>query len=130
MKIKMLILLSVLLSFFSCTTKKAPAPDTNVTITTGTWRISFYFNSTDETGNFSAYSFMFNNDGSFMAHTNTSMVTGTWSETSTKLTINLGTDPVLSKLNHNWLKTEKTSSSLKLKDDNPSSNEQVYFVKN
>jgi uncharacterized cupin superfamily protein len=66
-----------------------------------------------------------------MAHANSgAVVTGTWSETSTKFTINFGSDPVLSDLNSEWLKTERTGTVIKLKDDNPSQDDQLHFIKN
>ena len=74
---------------------------------------------------------MFNSGGQLMAHANSgAVVTGTWSETSTKFTINFGSDPVLSDLNSEWLKTERTGTVIKLKDDNPSQDDQLHFIKN
>ncbi len=127
MKIKIIAAILLTVTFFSCTKKSDN--NSNTTITTGTWRISLYWDKKDETSNFSSYTFMFNSGGELMAHKSATVITGTWSETGTRLTINF-TDPVLSSLNGNWLKTEKTSTGIKLKDDNPLQDDQLHFVKN
>jgi hypothetical protein len=59
-----------------------------------------------------------------------STINGSWSESSTRFVLNFGTDPVFSKLNQDWLKTEKTATTLKLKDDNPGKDEKLEFIKN
>ncbi len=129
MKLNIAVVLFLTASLFSCT-KKADNNPADPAITTGTWRISYYWDKTDQTANYNAYIFMFNTDGSFMGHTTSNMITGTWSETVTRLTINFASDPLLSKMNGDWLKTEKTVTSIKLKDDNPSQDDQLFFVKN
>ncbi len=129
MKKNIAAILFLTVSLFSCTKKSGNNP-ADPAITTGTWRISYYWDKTDQTANYNPYIFMFNTDGSFMGHTSSSMITGTWSETGTRLTINFASDPVLSKLNGNWLKTEKTATNIKLKDDNPSQDDQLFLVKN
>ncbi|MFY7840761.1 MAG: hypothetical protein ACOVP7_10830 [Lacibacter sp.] len=128
MLLRLSLFVMLLTGTVSC--KKETTDNNSVDLQSGTWRINYYWDTKDETSSFTSYIFMFNSGGSIMAHTSTSMVTGTWSETSTKLTLNFGSDPVLSGLNGEWLKTEKTSTSLKLKDDNPSQDDQVYFTKN
>jgi len=130
MKLKILAVFILSVSLFSCSQKTDTTTPGTPSMTAGTWRISYYWNTTDQTGSFVPYIFMFNSDGSMMGHTSTAMITGTWSETDTRLTINFTSDPVLSKINGNWLKTEKTSSSLKMKDDNPAQDDQLVFVKN
>ena len=72
---------------------------------------------------------MFGDGGVLMAHKGATMISGTWSETSSKIIINF-TDPVLSELNNDWLIVEKTSSSIKLKDDNPAQDDQLHLAKN
>ena len=128
MKTQLIAALIISITLFSC--KKKNDTTTNNTNFTGTWKISLSWDQKDETGNFTPYTFMFNSGGVLMAHTSTTAITGTWSETSTRFTINFGSDPVLSDLNGNWLITEKTASTLKLKDDNPAQDDQLHFVKN
>ena len=96
----------------------------------GTWRVSLYWDSKDETYKFTGYNFTYSNNGQVTATNGSSMVTGTWSETSNRLTLNFGTDPLFSKISDNYLKEEKTIASIKLKDDNPLKDEKVQFVKN
>ena len=92
----------------------------------GTWRVSLYWDSKDETYKFSGYNFTFATGGQVTA-TNGS---GTWSESSSRLTLDFGADPVFSKISDDYLKEEKTASSIKLKDDNPLKDEKVQFVRN
>lgn len=129
MKFSIAMALFLTASLFSCTKKPVNDP-AGPPLTTGTWRISYYWDKSDQTSNYNVYIFMFNTDGSFMAHTSSNMVTGTWSETGTRLTISFTSEPVLSKINGNWLKTEKTATSIKLKDDNPAQDDQLFFMKN
>lgn len=128
MKANILVILLLAATLFSCTKKSDdPAPD--VDITTGTWRISYYWDQKDETSNFSSYYFMFLSNGTFMAHDNSGAITGTWTVSGSKLNINF-TNPLLSELNNDWLITEKTTTSIKLKEDNPAQDDKLYFTKN
>jgi hypothetical protein len=128
MKTQMIAAFIISITLFSC--QKKSDTTTNNTNFTGTWKISLSWDQKDETSNFTPYTFMFNSGGVLMAHTSTTAITGTWSETSIRFTINFGSDPVLSKLNKNWLITEKTATTLKLKDDNPAQDDQLHFIKN
>lgn len=128
MKAHILVILLITTTLFSCT-KKNDDPAADVDITTGTWRVSYYWDQKDETSNFSSYYFMFLSGGTFMAHNSTGVITGTWSLSSNKLNISF-TDPLLSDLNNDWLITEKTTTSIKLKEDNPAQDDKLYFTKN
>jgi hypothetical protein len=116
------------LIFNSCTKDNTTDP-TNTTPPTGQWRIHYYWDEKDETSNFSGYTFDFQSGGVLKATKGVIFVTGTWSETSTKFIIDFGTDPVLSELNDDWLKIEKTATSIKLKDDNPAQDDELHFSK-
>ncbi len=105
----------------------APAPGGTVT---GSWKVSYYWDKKDETSNLAGYSFSFNSNGQLVAAKGGTSVNGTWSETSSKLIINFGTDPVLSEINDDWLITEKTATMIKLKEDNPLQDDQLHFIKN
>lgn len=118
----------VFISFTSCT-KQAETDNSNVDITTGTWRISYYWDQKDETNNFTTYYFMFLSGGTFMAHDNTGAVTGTWSISGSKLSINFS-NLLLGELNNDWLITEKSTASIRLKEDNPAQDDKLYFTKN
>jgi hypothetical protein len=126
-KLFFILLLPVLIA--SCTKEKRTGTTTNTDLKNGTWRINYYWDQKDETGNFSGYILMFTDGGVLMAHKGAAVATGTWSETSNKLIINFS-DPVLSKLNDDWLVTEKTATTIKMKDDNPAQDDQLHLVKN
>ncbi len=97
----------------------------------GNWKVTLYWdNSKDETYKFNGYSFIFNSSGVLSALNGGTTVNGTWTETSSKLIIDFGTHPVLSDMNDDWLKDEKTTGSIKLKDDNPARDEKLQFVRN
>ncbi len=120
-----------LLLFIAVSCKRESVNGNNTVALSGTWRINYYWDQKDETSDFAGYNFMFNSGGVLMAHGNSgTTITGTWSETSTKFTINFGSDPVLSELNSEWLKTERSGTVIKLKDDNPSQDDQLHFIKN
>lgn len=95
----------------------------------GTWRVSLYFDNSDETYKFSGYNFTFNSNGQLTATNGSNTITGTWSQGSSKFNISFGTTPVFEDLNDDWLTVEKTSTSIKLKDDNPARNEQLQFIR-
>jgi hypothetical protein len=124
----MLTTLFTTLQSSSCSKKDdvvvSPAP------ISGTWRVSLYWDKKDETSNFSGYSFSFNSGGQLVATKGSSTITGTWSESATKLIIDFGTTAVFNDINDDWQIVEKTATSIKLKDDNPLQDDQLHFVKN
>nr|WP_294904877.1 hypothetical protein [uncultured Lacibacter sp.] len=123
-------LLILLLATLLAACKKNGTENNNpVDITSGTWRISYFWDVQDKTSAYSNYYFMFLNGGTFMAHGSSSTITGTWSQTETRININFSSTP-LSELNGNWLKTELTTNSIKLKDDSPSQDGQLQFTRN
>jgi hypothetical protein len=124
------LIIILIAGFVNCSNKKEDSSaNATVNLKDGTWRVSFYWDTKDETSNFSGYALMFLDGGVLMAHKGAAAVTGTWSQTSTKLIINF-TDPVLSELNDDWLITEKTLTVIKLKDDNPGQDDQLHLTKN
>ena len=124
-----LVTLFTTLQSSSCSKSDDVAAINNTPIA-GTWRVSYYWDKKDETTNFNGYSFSFNAGGQVVAVKGGNTVNGTWSESSTKFIINFGTDMVLSKINDDWQKIEKTATTIKLKDDNPLQDDQLIFVKN
>ena len=96
----------------------------------GTWTVSVYWDKKDETSKFSGYNFSFNSGGQVVAIKAGTTFNGTWNESSSRLSVNFGTDPVLSKMNKDWLKEEKTATTIKLKDDSAGSDERIQFIKN
>jgi hypothetical protein len=122
------LLLVALIAMNACSKDDNGNPD-QATPPAGQWRISYYWDEKDETSDFSGYTFEFLTGGTLKATMAGITVNGTWSETSAKLVIDFGADPVLSEINDDWQKTEKTSTSIKLKDDNPAQDDQLHFVK-
>lgn len=118
-----------MLTLLLCCGKSKPNETPAVDISSGTWRISYFWDQQDKTSNYSSYYFMFLNGGTLMAHGSLTTITGTWSQTGTKININFANLP-LNELNGDWLKTEFTNSIIKLKDDSPSQDDQLHFVKN
>jgi hypothetical protein len=131
-----LLLALVMVVFFttlqssSCSKSDDVSAINNNTPISGSWRVSLYWDKKDETNKLNGYSFSFNSGGQVTATKAGTTVNGTWSESSTKFTINFGTDPVLSDINDDWQKIEKTTTSIKLKDDNPLQDDQLTFIKN
>jgi hypothetical protein len=129
---KLLILSIVFSTFMAC--KNSSSNDVNPSNSTivGVWKVSYFFDDKNETSDFNGYSFDFKSDGKFVATFSANTVNGTWSEdkSSNKLIINISGTKALDELADDWLITEKTSTSIKLKDDNISKNQQVYFTKN
>jgi hypothetical protein len=116
------------ISISSCK-KNGTTDEPTVDLSTGTWRISYFWDVQDKTSGYSSYYFMFQSDGTIMAHGSSSMFTGTWSQTNTRININFSNAP-LNDLNGDWLKTELNNNSIKLKDDSASQDDQLYFIKN
>jgi hypothetical protein len=115
----------------STCSKKDDVIATNTAAIAGAWKVSLYFNSgKDETAKFSGYVFSFNAGGQLTATNGAVTANGTWAETGSKFSIDFGTDPLLSKANSNWLETERTATSIKLKDDNPAKTDKLEFIKN
>jgi hypothetical protein len=123
-------LLYFFLFFSIASCKKSGTTDNpSVNISEGPWRISYFWDQQDKTSSYTGYYFMFLDGGTLMAHGSSTTLTGTWSQTGTRININFTNAP-LNELNGDWLKTEFTGTSIKLKDDNPSQDDQLYFVKN
>ena len=96
----------------------------------GNWRVNLYIdNSADETTNFTGYTFTFSPGGQVMATNGANTVSGTWSESSTRFIIDFGVIPGFDKLSHDWLKEERTTTSIKVKDDNPARIDKLQFIR-
>ncbi|HEX5001685.1 MAG TPA: hypothetical protein VFW78_04250 [Bacteroidia bacterium] len=101
-------------------------------ITKGSWRVSYYHeNGDDHTPNFSNYLFMFGVNGSLIASNGAGTTLGTWSidDSSNEFRIAIGTTSPLLDMNHGWLVVAKSNTELDLKDDSPSSHEELHFTK-
>jgi len=119
----------ILLTAITSCSKHDVLPQANQSSVTGDWKLTLFFDSNDETSNFSGYKFSFNSGNTVTATNGSNTVSGTWKIESSEFKIDFGTTAVFSDLNHSWLIEENTGSSLKLKDDNISSNEKLQFLK-
>ena len=77
------------------------------TLGNGSWRITYFFNNQDETGDFDGYSFQFNDDGILIARKNALSMQGSWeteesSDGNSKLYVDFGAGDPLQKLNEDW----------------------------
>lgn len=105
----------------------------------GTWKVSYYFdNGKDETSDFSSYTFIFNQDGSFRANTAGQQYSGSWSinetgddssSSSKKLVISINGNDRMVDISDDWLILTVNDSEIRLKDDNPSRQEELYFAR-
>ena len=96
---------------------------------TGNWKVSLFFDDTDETAMFTGYTFTFSDGGVLTATNGTTTITGAWSVTSTKLNISFPATAGFDEVNDDWLIVEKTATTIKLKDDNPAQTDKLEFIK-
>lgn len=89
-------------------------------LTSGSWRVSYYFDDEDETNDFIGYVFTFNANNTITIVKNSTTYSGTWSfyedDGVNKLDINF-TDPILNELSDDWDLMEFSTSLIQLKDD-------------
>lgn len=124
--IRSISLMLITSTIISCT-RTVDTPTAN---TTGNWKVSLYWDKKDETTDFTGWTFEYGGAAQLKATKGTEVVTGQWTiHDGNRFQINFGTHAVLGKLNDDWLIEENTSSSIKLKDDNPTKDERVQFVK-
>lgn len=96
----------------------------------GNWKVTYYWDKDkDETNDFSGYTFDFQSDGTLVGKIGGTTYQGTWSEnnSSNKLILTITGTKALDDMTDDWLIQEKTSSSIKLKDDNTEHLEELYF---
>ncbi len=95
-------------AFASCTKNDDNSGGNNVTPSVGTWKISYFFDKQDETGNYTNYTFEFGSDGSLSATNGSQTWNGTWQtgfdDSTDKFLIDFtGTVPsALSELEEDW----------------------------
>ena len=114
--------------FTSLLNSCSKSDDISNSVTSGKWKVSLFYDTGDETSNFSGYAFTFHDGGHLEATNGATTINGTWSQGSNKLIINFGTTPIFDDLNDDWLVEEQTSTSIKLKDDNPTQDDKLQFT--
>ncbi len=131
---KKLIFLAVFFAACSSGNNDNPGPGA---VTSGTWRVShFSERGSDETGDFSGYSFSFSGNGSATAAKPGGTQTGAWSLNSsgTRFSIDFGAktdaNKPLGELTDDWKVISISASEIKLTDDNAGSEEFLTFAKN
>ncbi|WP_290628552.1 hypothetical protein [Altibacter sp.] len=88
--IRLVVATSLLTAVIACSpsnddssSNDASAQQTAAIARNGTWEITYFYDTDqEETGNFSGYSFSFNENGSLVAVNGSTTVTGTWSVTN------------------------------------------------
>ena len=104
---RLVLLLAVLLagSLYGCPGNNND--DLTPTITTGTWRVSYFIESGDEdTSLFHGYVFTFKTDGTVsVIRPSLPLAPGTWNEynNDNRLTLDFGQSGLLERLNEDWV---------------------------
>lgn len=117
-------------SMVSCSDDTTDFTTTEVseTVTSGTWKITYFFDTDkEETDHFNGYSFTFNEDGSVEATNGSTTVTGTWSvvnddddddsPSGTEFNLFFSTPENFEDLNDDWDILERTDTRIKLEDE-------------
>ncbi len=118
--------------FFSCEPVDSVSVAVEETVTSGNWKVVYYFDDKDETYKFNGYSFVFSTDGKLTATFSGQTKTGVWSvnSSSNKLIITISGTDALDDMTDDWLIVEKTDASIKLKDDNLTKKEEIHLQRN
>ena len=90
-------------------------------LTMGDWYITYYFDDTDETTNYTDYVFNFSSDGSATATIMSNITNGFWNtssgdQTALELNLNFGSASPLDELAEDWDVLEVTNDIIRLKD--------------
>ncbi|MFD1062689.1 hypothetical protein ACFQ1Q_05480 [Winogradskyella litorisediminis] len=106
-----------------CTSGGTTVDDTALVnaLTTGDWYVTYFFDDTDETADFSDYVFNFASDNTATATDTNGSTNGIWSTTSGDetvlgLNLNFGTTIPLDELADDWDVLEVTNDIIRLKD--------------
>jgi hypothetical protein len=91
------------------------------TLETDTWRITYFFDTQDETHHFANYIFTFNDDGTVAAARGTEAANGTWivsssSNGNAKLTLDFGVTAPFDELNDDWDVIQLNNDLVQLQD--------------
>lgn len=100
-------------------------------ITSGSWRVSYFYDDDDETSNFVGYVFVFNSNNTITITKNGNTYIGTWSfyEDDGEFVFDIDfDDDTLDELTDDWVLLEFTNSLVQLKDDD--NEEFLNFTRN
>ena len=120
----------------SCKKEDSNNPSASAALTTGSWRVSYYYDKIkDETSDYAGNTFTFQQNGQLNVTTSAGNSTGSWSIVnsddnggSQKLILFVGTGDPLNSLNDDWQITSITNTKIELKDDS-NNNEILHFSK-
>jgi hypothetical protein len=125
-KMKKLILVATLFSLLISCKKDDNSNDlsvsiVNTTVSSGTWRITYYWDTDhEETNSFANYVFTFGASNVLTAVKTGSNILGTWStgtdDSKVKLILNFTSPSSFSELSDDWHVTERTDTKIKLQD--------------
>jgi hypothetical protein len=119
--------LTIIVLFVLAACSKDKADDN--TMFGATWRVSYFYDGVEKTSDYAGFYFMFNEDGTLMAHQGSKLTIGRWSETNNRFTILFDTNPLLMKFTADWLIIEKTATVIKLKDDLSATHKELHLIR-
>ncbi|MGV9003646.1 hypothetical protein [Flavobacterium sp.] len=104
-------------------------------LTSGSWYVSYFYDSSDETNHYNGYVFNFNTNGFSFAVKNTNTINGTWqihTETNYQKIEFHFDGSVLEEIEKDWKVIEFTNTVIRLKHESSSGNDNHYlnFTKN
>ena len=111
----------LLITLTGCKKEDNPVnPSSNIKeiLTSGTWRVTYFFDDKDETNHFTGYTFTFLNNGTVTASNNITTVNGTWNtgtdDSNNKLYLNFVSNTTFEELNEDWHVIEKLNNKIRL----------------
>lgn len=104
-------------------------------VSSGTWRITYFYDDGDETSDYAGYNFTFNAIGTSIATKNSTSINGTWStylDSGNTIFDLLFNGDTLDEIEDDWRVVEFSSTIIRLKDSSGGSNDTDYlnFTKN
>lgn len=113
-----------MLLFASCSKSDTTAITTTQvsnTATSGTWKITYYFNSSlDKTSNYSGYTFTFSSNGTVSASNGILSIPGTWSvgvdDSKVKVFLTFTNPASFAQLSNDWEVVERTDVKIRMQD--------------
>jgi hypothetical protein len=101
-------------------------------LTDGTWRVSYFFDDTDETTDYSGYIFTFADNGTATAVSGATTINGTWDvrqdDGVVKLDVNFGATTPWDDLQDDWDIIEHTNNRIVMEDESGGSGEIDYLT--
>lgn len=120
-KIRLYLILCLSFLFSFCSKQSTPEEEISET----TWTISYFMDQQDRTADYRSFYFMFNQDGSLMAHQGQKLTIGRWSQSGSIFQIYFQSNDLLLVLSKDWQIVEKTNASIKLR----LADKELHFVR-